>query len=159
ATGWFAAKIASLSGSATGRFASATRLPALCGLVAGLAASPSTAFALLTPLLRAITRGTDPRERGAPPAALPLAISASHGLTLEPPVPLAPASITDAPWSNVALFGVPLAVLLAGRGAAWSRRLAVTDVAPPAPLQDAPAAPKPNGWSAAALVVATAIPL
>jgi gluconate:H+ symporter, GntP family len=157
ATGWLAAKIASSSGS--WRFPRATRLPALCGLVAGLAASPSTAFALLTPLLRAITGGTEPHRRSATPAAMALAISASHGLALVSPIPIAAASIIDAPWSRVALFGVPLAVLLAGLGAAWSRWLAVADVAPQAPMQDAPAAPKPSGWPAAVLVVATAVPL
>ena len=124
AAGWLAAKIGSW------RWAGATRLPALCGLVAGLAASPSTAFALLTPLLRAVTGGAEPHKRGAAPAALALAISASHGLALISPVPIAAASILDAPWSRVALFGVPLAVLVAGLGAAWSRWLAVADAAP-----------------------------
>jgi gluconate:H+ symporter, GntP family len=161
AAGWLAAKIASSTGSSTGfwRFAGPTRLPALCGLVAGLAASPSTAFALLTPLVRACAGGTETKKRGAAPAALALAISASHGLALVSPVPIAAASILDAPWSRVALFGVPLAVLAAGLGAAWSRWLAVADAAAQAPAQNAPAAPKASGWSAAVLVVATAIPL
>jgi len=153
AAGWLAAQIASW------RWAGATRLPALCGLVAGLAASPSTAFALLTPLLRAVTGGAEPKKRGAAPAALALAISASHGLALISPVPIAAASILDAPWSRVALFGVPLAVLVAGLGAAWSRWLAVADAAPQAPAQDAPTKPTASGWSAAVLVVATAVPL
>jgi GntP family gluconate:H+ symporter len=161
AAGWLAAKIASSTGSSTGSwpFPVATRLPALCGLVAGLAASPSTAFALLTPLLRAISGGTEPHRRGAAQAALALAISASHGLALVSPIPIAAASIIDAPWSRVALFGVPLAVLLAGLGAAWSRWLAVAEAPPQAPVQDAPATSKPSGWSAAVLVVATAVPL
>ena len=145
--------------SLRGAWAGATRLPALCGLVAGLAASPSTAFALLTPLLRAVTGGAEPKKRGAAPAALALAISASHGLALISPVPIAAASILDAPWSRVALFGVPLAVLVAGLGAAWSRWLAVADAAPQAPMQNAPTTPKAGGWSAAVLVVATAVPL
>src|SRR4029077_9694666 len=132
---------------------------ALCGLVAGLAASPSTAYALLTPLLRAVTGGAEPKKRGAAPAALALAISASHGLALISPVPIAAASILDAPWSRVALFGVPLAVLVAGLGAAWSRWLTVADEAPQAPAQDAPTKPTASGWSAAVLVVATAVPL
>src|SRR5262249_6286486 len=83
----------------------------------------------------------------------------SHGLALVSPIPIAAAAIIDGPWSRVALFGVPLAVLLAALGAAWSRWLAVTDMSPQAPMQDAPAAPKPSGWSAAVLVIATAIPL
>ena len=156
AASWLAAKIAA---SGSWRCPGVTRLPALYGLVAGLSASPSTAFALLTPLLRAMTGGTEPRKRGAAPAALALAISASHGLTLVSPIPIAAASIIDAPWSRIALFGVPLAVLLGALGAAWSHWLAVTDVAPQAPVEEAPAAPKPSGWSAAVLVVATAIPL
>jgi GntP family gluconate:H+ symporter len=136
AAGWLAAKIGSW------RWAGATRLPALCGLVAGLAASPS-----------------EPHKRGAAPAALALAISAGHGLALISPVPIAAASILDAPWSRVALFGVPLAVLVAGLGAAWSRWLAVADAAPQAPIQNVPTAPKASGWAAAVLVVATAVPL
>lgn len=158
AAGWLAAKIDSSARS--WRFAGATRLPALCGLVAGLAASPATAFALLTPLLRAITGGTtSPQKRGAAPAALALAISASHGLALVSPIPIAAASILDAPWSRVALIGVPLAILLAGLGVAWARWLALADAAPPVPSDGPPATPKPSGWSAAVLVVATVIPL
>jgi gluconate:H+ symporter, GntP family len=153
AAGWFAAKLNSW------RYAGATRLPALCGLVAGLAASPSTAFALLTPLLRAFTGGAEPRKRGAAAAALALAISASHGLALVSPVPIAAAAILGAPWSRVALFGVPLAVLLAGLGAAWSRRLAVADAAPQTQPQDAPDAAKANAWSAAVFALAAAAPL
>jgi gluconate:H+ symporter, GntP family len=153
AAGWFAAKLRS------GRHAGATRLPALCGLVAGLAASPSTAFALLTPLLRAVTGGAEPRKRGAAAAALALAISASHGLALVSPVPIAAAAILPAPWSRVALFGLPLAVLVAGLGAAWSRWLAVPDTVPQAQAQDSPDAAKANAWSAAVLALATAVPL
>jgi gluconate:H+ symporter, GntP family len=155
AIAWLAAKIAASSGS--GRFAAATRLPALCGLIAGLASSPSSAFALFTPLLRAFPAGT--KERGAAPAALALAISASHGLALISPVPIAAASILDAPWSRVALFGVPLAVLLAGLGAVWSSWLSVADAAPQAPPAPSSAAPKDNAWSAFVLAVAIAIPL
>ena len=154
---WFAAKAASSTGS--WRRAGATRLPALCGFFAGLAASPAAAFALLEPLVRAIAGGAGPSRRGAAPAALPLAISASHGLALVSPVPIVAAAIVGAPWSRVALFGLPLAVLLAGLGAAWSRWLAVADTAPEALSQESPAIAKANGWSAAVLVMATAVPL
>ena len=157
AGGWFAAKAASSTGS--WRRAGATRLPALCGFFAGLAASPAAAFALLEPLVRAIAGGAGPSRRGAAPAALPLAISASHGLALVSPVPIVAAAIVGAPWSRVALFGLPLAVLLAGLGAAWSRWLAVADAAPEALSQESPAIAKANGWSAAVLVMATAVPL
>ena len=155
-TGWFAEKIGAAAKSR--RRGGTTALSTLCGLVAGLAASPATAFALLTPLLRASAGdAASPRRRGGAAGALALALSASHGLALVSPVPIAAASILGASWSAVALFGVPLAVLLAVLGAAWSRWLAVAD---PAPIsQDAPAAPKASAWSAAVLVVATAIPL
>ncbi len=166
AAGWLAGKVASW------RWAGTTRLPALCGLVAGIAASPATAFALLTPFLRASTgSAASPQQRGAAPMALALAISASHGLALVSPVPIAAASILDASWARVALFGVPLAILLAALGAAWSRWLAVAD-APAQPPMQAPqaqqeahtqapqaATAKRGGWSAAVLAVATAIPL
>jgi gluconate:H+ symporter, GntP family len=157
AGGWFAAKAASSTSS--WRHAGATRLPALGGFFAGLAASPAAALALLEPLVRAVAGGAGPSRRGAAPAALALAISASHGLALVSPVPIVAAAILGAPWSRVALFGVPLAVLLAGLGAAWSRWLAVADVAPQAPSQQSPAIAKANGWSAAVLVIATAVPL
>src|SRR5271170_5614876 len=76
------------------RWIGSTWLAALCGLVAGIAASPSTAFALLTPLLRATSGGATPRREAAPMAlALALAISASHGLVLFSPVPIAAAAI------------------------------------------------------------------
>jgi gluconate:H+ symporter, GntP family len=149
---------------ASRRDAGATRLPALCGLIAGLAAAPSSAFALLMPLLRAVAGGMAPGKRGAAPAALALAVSASHGLALVSPVPIAAAAILAAPWSRVALFGVPLAVLLAGLGAVWSRWLAVpscrpADAMPEAPTPDKPEAAKASAWPAAVLVLATVVPL
>jgi gluconate:H+ symporter, GntP family len=153
AAGWFGAKLLSW------RYAGTTRLPALCGLVAGLAASPSTAFALLTPLLDAVTGGAEPRKRSATAASLALAISASHGLALVSPVPIAATAILAAPWNRVALFGVPLAVLLAGLGAAWSCWLAVPEPVPQTQPQDSPDATKANAWSAAVLALATAVPL
>ena len=131
---WLAAKIGSSARSR--RLGGPTALSTLCGLVAGLAASPATAFALLTPLLRAIAGDTASSERrGGAVGALALALSASHGLALVSPVPIAAASILGASWSAVALFGVPLAVLLAALGAAWSRWLAIAD---PAPTASAP---------------------
>ena len=157
AADWLAAKAA--SSTASWRYAGATRLPVLCGLLGGLAASPAAAFALLRPLVRAVAAGAEPEKRGAALAALALAISASHGLALVSPVPIAAAAILGAPWSRVALFGVPLAILLAGLGAAWSRWLAVADASPQAPSQESAALTKANGWSAAVLVAATGLPL
>jgi gluconate:H+ symporter, GntP family len=135
-------------------------LAALWGLVAGIAASPATAFALLTPLLR-ITGGMTPR-RDAVPMTLALAISASHGLVLFSPVPIAAASILDVAWDRAVLFGLPLAVILVVVGGVWARALSATMepqsatlLAPPAPA----AAAKPSGWSAAVLLLAIVVPL
>jgi gluconate:H+ symporter, GntP family len=153
AAGSFAAKMS------VWRRAGTTRLAALCGLVAGLAASPATAFALLTPLLRAVSGGAEPRKRSTAAPTLALAISASHGLALVSPIPIAAAAILAAPWSRMALFGVPIAVLMAGLGAAWSRWLAVADAMPQAQSQEAPDTAKANAWPAAVLVLATAVPL
>ena len=62
-----------------------TRLTALLGLIAGVGASPSTAFALLTPLIPAVG-GAAAEKRRTVPLALALAISASHGLVAFSPV-------------------------------------------------------------------------
>jgi GntP family gluconate:H+ symporter len=143
------------------RWIGSTWFAAPWGLVAGIGATPSTAFALLTPLLRATGSGT-PSGRGAAPVALTLAISASHGLVLFSPVPIAAASILDAAWGRVVLFGLPLAILLVVVGALWARRFSVAVAAPPTAVPEphtAAAAAKPSGWSAVVLLVATIIPL
>jgi GntP family gluconate:H+ symporter len=144
------------------RWIGSTWFAALWGLVAGIGATPSTAFALLTPLLRATGSGT-PSGRGAAPVALALAISASHGLVLFSPVPIAAASILDAAWGRVVLFGLPLAVLLVVVGALWACWFSVIAAAPPTAVPEphaaAAAAEKPSGWSAVVLLVATIIPL
>jgi GntP family gluconate:H+ symporter len=134
------------------------------GLIAGIGASPVTAFAVLTPLLRPLS-GAKPRQRAPVAVALALGISASHGLVLLAPVPIAAASILDAEWTRVALFGFPLAVLLAALGAILARLFftAATGSPPlPAVPIDAPqtVTAKPSGsGSATVLVLATAIPL
>src|SRR5208282_5064456 len=87
------------------------RLAALLGLIAGIGASPASAFALLTPLLRAVRGGAAP-NRKATMVASALAISASHGLLLVSPVLIAAAAILNAGWRHLALFGLPLALLL-----------------------------------------------
>ena len=94
--------------------------------------------------------------------ALALSISASHGLVLFSPVPIAAAAILDAAWGRVVLFGLPLAVLLVVVGALWARWLAVAAAAPPAAVPEAPgagAAEKRSGRSATVLFVATIVPL
>jgi GntP family gluconate:H+ symporter len=136
-------------------------LAALAGVIAGLAATPSTAFALLTPLLRATASDAGPAKKpDARPLTLALAISASHGLLLVSPVPIAAASILDAAWSRVFLFGLPLAVLSVVVGALWAHWLSAADGAPQPTMAAPPAAMgKPRAWSAAVLLVATIAPL
>jgi GntP family gluconate:H+ symporter len=142
------------------RWIGATWTAALGGLIAGIAASPSAAFALLTPLLRATGGGAAP-GRNAAPMATALAISASHGLVLFSPVPIAAAAILDAAWGRVVLFGLPLAVVLAVVGAAWARWFSRAAAVPQSATPEPPAAgaATSNGWSAAVLLVATIVPL
>jgi len=136
-----------------------TRIPALLGLIAGVGALPATAYALLTPLLQPVGR-IAPQKDGPAPIVLALAISASHGLVLFSPVPIAAASILDAAWERVALFGLPVAVLLVVIGAAWARWLPVVGATPPFLIEEPrPTAPEGAGWAAIVLVVATIIPL
>jgi gluconate:H+ symporter, GntP family len=137
-----------------------TGAPALLGLLAGVGASPAASFALLTPLLRAIGHGTA-RPREATAIVPALAISASHGLLLVSPVPIAAAAILDAAWSRVALLGLALTLVATACAVAWGRWLAVDEAAAREPA--AAAAPlileKRGGRSAAVLVAATVIPL
>ena len=137
----------------------AARIAALLGLVAGSAASPAAAFAVLTPLIRPIG-GVKPSSREAATTALALAISASQGVAVLAPVPIAAAAILDAAWGRVALFGLPLAVLLAAFGAAWARWIAAFGAASVSPAPEShPVAEKQGGGSAVVLLLATAIPL
>ena len=149
ASDWFVAKLDRW------RWLGTTRLAALAGLVAGVAASPASAFILLTPLLRAVAA-----KNRAAPLALALAISASHGLLLVSPVVIAAVSILNADLSRVVLFGLPLAFVLAALAAAWARWLPVAGpaAAPPPQEMSAPG-DKRGGWSALVLLAATAIPL
>jgi len=124
----------------------------LLGLIGGIGASPATAFALLTPLLRPIGGGTVRREDNT--IALALAISASHGLILLTPVPIAAVAILDAEWDRVALFGVPLAILLVAFAAVFAGWLPAVKTAP----EPLPAAER-KGGSAIVLTLAVAAPL
>lgn len=151
ASDWLAAKISRW------RSLRNTYLAALVGLVAGVAASPASAFVLLTPLLRAAA----PKNASAP-LALALAVSASHGLLLVSPVPIAAASILGAALGRVALFGLPLAVVLAALAAFWARWLpaAVPADGSRLPVSDnPPSEDKRGGWSALVLLAATGVPL
>jgi GntP family gluconate:H+ symporter len=145
----------------------ANRIAALIGLVGGIGASPAAAFALLTPLLRPIGgQSIEKRERAA--VALALAISGSHGLIWLTPVPIAAAAIIGAVPERVALFGIPLAIVLAAVSAVFARNLprpgspSPASISPP-PLEAAPEpgspAGKPLPGYAVALVLATALPL
>jgi GntP family gluconate:H+ symporter len=155
------------------RWLGGTGLAALCGLAAGLCASPGAAFALLTPFARA---RADEAARPAP-LALALALSGSHGVLLVSPVMIAATAILDASWTRALAFGVPLAIVLAAFGAAWARWLASPQSTPRsqpavnsggifgarAQMSDAMPAdftvPKRSGWSAGVLLIATAVPL
>ena len=141
------------------RWLGPTKLAALLGLMAGIGASRASAFALLTPLLRAGSGAAAPKLQATTGAAA-LAISASHGLLLVSPVQIAAASILDAGWGRLALFGLPLALLLVACGAAWGRWLSVAGASPhPSIEEQHPILQKQGGWSAIVLVFATAIPL
>jgi GntP family gluconate:H+ symporter len=139
------------------RWLGSSRIATLLGLIAGIGASPASAFALLTPLFRPIAGGKAP---GRVATTLALAISASHGLVLLAPVPIAAAAILGAEWHRVALFGLPLAVLLAASGAAYVRWLPFAEAASPPPASEPlPAAETRSGGSPLALFLAAAIPL
>ncbi|MFY9837424.1 MAG: GntP family permease [Xanthobacteraceae bacterium] len=133
------------------------------GLIAGIGSSPSSAFALLTPLLRPLGGDTaQSRERAT--VALALAISSSHGLLLLAPVPIAAAAILDAEWYRLALFGVPLAILLAAFAAVFARwGSAFASSPPPLAQQSAvellPGEEKKGRSFPIVLVLATAVPV
>jgi GntP family gluconate:H+ symporter len=148
ASAWLTAKIDRW------RWLGGTRLAALAGVVAGIAASPASAFVLLMPLLRAVAP-----KNGAAPLALALAISAGHGLLLVSPVVIAAASILDAPYSRVALFGLPLAVVLAALAVVWARWLPAANGSPPPPGAMPAAGDQRGRWAALVLLAATAVPL
>ena len=127
------------------------------GLIAGLAASPASGFALLTPLIRPIAGKAQSQEQNT--LAMALAISASHGLAVLTPVPIAAAAIIGADWDRLSLFGLPLAVLLAVFGvlfARWSLPVGTSMQ----PLASAPQpAEKPSVGYPIVLILAIAVPL
>jgi GntP family gluconate:H+ symporter len=139
------------------RIIAGNRLPAILGLVAGLGASPASAFALVTPLLPAIGGAQEQNRQGAA-VSLALAISASHGLAVLTPVPIAAIAILGAPWSRAALFGVPLAIVLAAFGAIFARWSLPAEAAPQLPAPERAGEPRGNG-SAIVLILAIAVPL
>jgi GntP family gluconate:H+ symporter len=134
------------------------RIAVCLGLIGGLGASTPSAFALLAPLIPAL--GGAPKQRGSTAVTLALALSASHGLLWLAPVPITAAAILGADWHRVALFGVPLAIVLAAFGASFARWVSPVVVAE-APLQFEPSsdAAKPGNGHSLFLVLAIAIPL
>jgi gluconate:H+ symporter, GntP family len=138
------------------RFGS-TGLVTLVGLIAGLAASPASAFALLTPFLRAIG-GSNAPSREAALIAPALAISAGHGLILFSPVVVAAVAILGAGWERTILIGVPVAIVVAAFGVVWAQWRSIS-AKPLAAVLQPRVEDKRSGWSAAVLITATAIPI
>jgi gluconate:H+ symporter, GntP family len=138
------------------RIFAGNRLAAAVGLLAGLGASPASAFALTTPLLPAIG-GVKEHDRSSATLTLALAISASHGVAVLTPVSIAAVAILGAPWSRAALFGLPLAIVLAAFGAIYARWLLRADAAPRP--SEPERAQEPSKGSPVVLILAIAVPL
>ena len=130
---------------------------ALVGLIAGIGASPATAFALLSPLLRRLAAKSTV-ARPSTVIAPALALSAGHGLILFSPVPIAAASILGARWDRVALFGLPIALVLAAFGAAWARWFSPSGEAQ-SPAKTCAPMTRAGAWPATVLLLAVAVPL
>ena len=129
------------------------------GLVGGIAASPTSAFALLTPLVRA-AGGENLQQRRGGAISLALAISAGQGLVLPAPVPIASVAIFDADWHRAVLFGLPLALLLAALGAILAHRLSIVAAAAKLHVAEPPLeTERRRGGAGIVLLMATAIPL
>jgi GntP family gluconate:H+ symporter len=136
---------------ASGRWSRHRTLSALVGLIAGIGAAPATAFALLSPLLQRLANNSSARPSTMIGPAL--ALSAGHGLVLFSPVPIAAASILGARWDRVALFGLPIALVLAAFGVAWARWFSPSGEAPP-PAKDLRASARTqSAWSTTVLLL------
>jgi gluconate:H+ symporter, GntP family len=140
------------------RWLARATISAIVGIVAGVGASSSAAFAILSPLLRNVGEKTA-AIRPSTMVAPALAISASHGLVLFSPVPIAAASILGARWDRVGLFGLPIAVVLAIFGVAWARWFSPAREPRP-PADDFRVGKQTEStWSSTILVLAVAVPL
>ncbi len=140
---------------------SSGRIAACLGLVAGVGASPASAFVLLTPLLRPLA-GASAQQHETGTVTLALAISGSHGVVWLTPVPIAAAAILGADCQHVALFGLPLAVLLAAFGAIFARRQSMIGAASqplPPPSASEPTLKERGGGASIVLILAIAVPL
>lgn len=135
-------------------------LAAILGLIAGAGATQTTAFALVTPLIRPLG-GKTAAQRETVATTLALAISASHGLIVLSPLPIAAAAILEADWLRVALLGTPIAIVVVACSAWFSRWSANSGKASdtsaqfyPPPLVD-----RRGGGSALAFCLAVLVPL
>lgn len=135
-------------------------LAAILGLVAGAGATQTTAFALVTPLIRPLG-GKTAVQRETVATTLALAISASHGLIVLSPLPIAAAAILDADWLRVALFGTPLAIVVVACSAWFSHWSANSGKASDTSAQPypQPLADRRGGGSTLAFCLAVLVPL
>jgi GntP family gluconate:H+ symporter len=124
----------------------------LIGLIAGIASTPAAAFAVLSPLRRAIG-GQAPR----PALALGLALSASHGLLLPAPVILAAVTILGADWSTALLYGLPAALVAALAGSLMARTAAADHDTLPETTEAMDATYHAPGRAALVLILVTAV--
>jgi gluconate:H+ symporter, GntP family len=135
-------------------------LAAILGLIAGAGATQTTAFALVTPLIRPLG-GKTAAQRETVATTLALAISASHGLIVLSPLPIAAAAILDADWLHVALLGTPLAIVVVACSTWFSRWSANSGKASDtsAQLYPPPLADRRGRGSTLALCLAVFVPL
>jgi GntP family gluconate:H+ symporter len=130
-------------------------LLAALGFVTGVASTPAAAFAVLAPFRQAIASSTR-RENAVSSASLGLGLSASHGMVLPAPCPVAAAAIFAADPLRVFLFGVPVAIVAAIAGAlyaAFAGRRLVAEASATAPVTSRAAVP---GRYVAALILPVA---
>jgi gluconate:H+ symporter, GntP family len=127
------------------------------GLIAGIGTYPTSAFALLSPALGRLSEKSS-ATRSSVTIAPALAISAGHGLILFSPVPIAAASILGARWDRVALFGLPIAVVLAVFGMAWAQWFSTPGKTGPSATASIKQ-PGVRGWPATVIGLAIAVPL
>jgi GntP family gluconate:H+ symporter len=104
---------------ATGRHALSRLAPAVLGLLAGPAAVPAVALAIVQPVAARLCGG----RRGAATIEAALACSAAHGWLLPSPVMIAAVTILGADWRTVLLLGLPGALVLALCGVALQAAL------------------------------------
>jgi gluconate:H+ symporter, GntP family len=116
-------------------------LMAALGFVAGVAASPAAAFAALMPFRQTVAAGSR-RANAVSSVTLGLGLSASHGMLLPAPCPIAAAAILAADPLRVLAFGAPVAALAAVAGAIFAR-LAGGRLVAEGPMPD-PALPAPT---------------